>query len=395
MFHETTQLADITETSRIRVAHLLSGSKVWGVENYVHNLLSSQNATMLQPSVICTKVGVISEKFANSGFQVSTIPMRNYFDVSSISSLSNLFESKQIDLVHVHLGLDSFIGTLAAKKANKPVIMTVHFDQPNHMNYSLLAKQFWNGFQKLKNQGIAHFLPITENVATELMRREAVPREKITVIHPGIPLFETDKSSKLTIRHELNCDENDVVIIGIGRLEPEKNFSCLLNAVANMNNEKSIKVWIIGDGSERSSLSESIRRIGLGERVQLLGYRNDVIQLLGAADIFVLPSKAEPFGMSAVEAMIARLPVVGTNGPGLGTIVDHEVTGLLVQADDSVALATALSRLVNDRSLRIKLAEAGRERAAALFSSDGMADKMVKVYRNVISAHRQSSATKF
>jgi len=383
-----TQLANKEAPAKvIRVAHILSGSNVWGVENYVHNLLSSKNSQMLAPSVICTKAGVISEKFIGSGFQVTTVPMKNYYDLTAINTLSDFFTANSIDVVHVHLGLDSFVGTIAAKKANKPVIMSVHFDHPNYMSYSLVAKNIWNGLQKLKNKGISHFLPITKNVAAELIARESVPEEKITVIHPGIPLFENDPSTRTQVRRQLECSEDDVVIVGIGRLEKEKNFSCLFDAVSQMKNEKPFRVWIIGDGSERENLKRSIEELKIGDRVKMLGYRSDVIQLLGAADIFVLPSKAEPFGMSAVEAMIARLPVVATRGPGLGTIVDDEVTGILVPADDATAMANALIRLVNDEGLRSQFAQAGRKRAETLFSSDGMASKMVDVYKTVIQEH--------
>jgi glycosyltransferase involved in cell wall biosynthesis len=388
MSHGIAQLAQKeADLKVIRVAHILSGSNVWGVENYVHNLLSSKNADTLSPFVICTKDGVISEKFIGSGFQVITVPMKNYYDWQAINALSELFTRQKIDLVHVHLGLDSFVGTLAARKANKPVIMSVHFDHPNYVNYNLIAQTFWSGLQKLKNKGIAHFLPITQNVAAELIRRESVPKEKITVIHPGIPLFSVETSNRAQIRHELECDEKDIVIIGIGRLAIEKNFSCLIDAIATISSSAPIKVWIIGEGSERARLNDSIVQRGLADKIRLLGYRSDVTKLLSAADIFVLPSKAEPFGMSAVEAMVAKLPVVATNGTGLGTIVDDGITGLLVPPDDAAALASAVLRLVNEPDLRLQFAAAGRKRAEQLFSSDGMTDKILGVYRDVIAAH--------
>jgi glycosyltransferase involved in cell wall biosynthesis len=124
--------------------------------------------------------------------------------------------------------------------------------------------------------------------------------------------------------------------------------------------------------------------LGLQDRVKLLGYRNDVRDLLAAADIFVLPSKAEPFGMSAVEAMMSGLPVIGTLGPGLGTIVDSGVTGILVPPDDELALAEAIEKLAADSAQRNSLGKAGRERAVHHFSSDQMAEKIVGIYRDVL-----------
>lgn len=369
----------------ICVAHLLFGDGVWGVENYVHNLLLSPKADVVKPLIICSGEGPITQKFIGSKFEIKVIPCKGYSDLKSMVALSNVFETHHIDLVHVHLGLDSFAGTVAAKIAHIPVVMSVHFDQPNYMSYGPLAKQSWNVCQKLKNKSIAHFMPITNNVATELMRREAVSKDKITVVHPGIPIFDTDPSCRSRVRAELGTDEQDLVVVGVGRLEIEKNFDCLVEALAKTDDKHQIKGWIIGDGSQRKELEAMITRLGVQNRVKLLGYRKDVKDLLAAADIFVLPSKAEPFGMSAVEAMMSFLPVVGTIGPGLGTIVDPDVTGILVPPDDASALAGAIRRLAEDPSYRHKLGEAGRMRAVQRFSSDIMAEKLVSIYRDVLA----------
>lgn len=374
----------------INIAHILSGDGIWGVENYVHNLVSSPNASAVRPLILCSSKGAISQKFASSKIDVAIVPIRGYLDVVAMLALARLFEERHIDLVHVHLGLDSFVGTIAAKLVNKPVVMSVHFDQPNYMKYSSPARQTWNACQVLKDSSIAHFLPITQNVALALMRREAVSEDKITVIHPGIPLFECDQSIRDRLRSELNASKQDVVVVGVGRLEPEKNFGCLVSAIALIDNKDRIKVWLVGDGSQRKELEESIVRLGLANNIQLLGYRTDVKDLLASADMFVLPSKAEPFGMSAVEAMMAKLPVVGTLGPGLGTIVQSEVTGLLVPPDDASALAKAINRLAQDPNLRRELGDAGRERAALNFNSDKMAQTIVSIYQNVLAGTKRT-----
>lgn len=369
----------------ICVAHLLFGDGVWGVENYVYNLLVSSKASGVKPLIICTNEGVISEKFSNTNVEISFVAVSGYSDVMSIVALSKFFASHKVDIVHVHLGLDSFVGTIAAKMARLPVVMSVHFDQPNYMNYGLLARRFWNVCQILKNKSICHFLPITQNVASELMNREDVSEKKITVVHPGIPVFQVEKSCRGQIREELGADDDSVVVVGVGRLEPEKNFDCLVNAVAKIDKKARIAVWIVGDGSEREEIQKLITRLNLQHTVKLLGYRNDVKKLLAAADVFVLPSKAEPFGMSAVEAMMAELPVIGTRGPGLGTIVDDGVTGLLVPADDPESLASAIQKLADDTNLRSRLGQAGKTRAISTFSSDMMAAKINGIYQHVLS----------
>ncbi len=375
----------IAASKTIRVAHLLFGDGVWGVENYVYNLLASSKSSSIQPLILCTSDGVIAQKFRSSNAEISFVPVQGYFDIKSIFALSKFFEEQNVDLVHVHLGLDSFVGTAAATIARRRVVMSVHFDQPNYMSYGSFAKHSWNFCQVVKNKSIDHFLPITKNVARELMQRESVSEEKVTVVHPGIPVFDIDRSCRARVRNELNLVDQDVVVVGVGRLEIEKNFDCLVKAFARIGNKSNIHAWIIGDGSQRDRLEELVSEQGLQNNVRLLGYRSDVRDLLASADIFVLPSKAEPFGMSAVEAMMSELPVIGTTGPGLGTIVDTSSTGILVPPDDDIALGGAIENLSVDANLRSKLGLAGRQRAIDNFSSDIMADKIVKIYNDVLA----------
>ncbi|HEY9679233.1 MAG TPA: glycosyltransferase family 4 protein [Drouetiella sp.] len=380
---EANELSTPSQAKNLRIAHILSGSQVWGVENYVHNLLQSPNAESIKPLIICTKESSISQKFRESNFEVTIFPINGYFDFGAMNRLKSLLLNEKIHLVHLHLGLDSFVGAFAAKLANIPSIMSVHFDHPNWIKYSFLKRSIWRQLQMLKNNYIAHFLPITENVGRELSLREAVPMDKITVVHPGIPLFEVAETTDSEMRLSLGASDEDVVIIGIGRLEIEKNFSCVVESIAALDQSLPVKVWIVGDGSQRTALEQLVIEKNLSHKVRLLGYRSDIVKLLACSDIFVLASIAEPFGMSAVEAMIAKLPVVATQGPGLGTIVSDKETGLLVPPGDATGLSQALTLLVKDSSLRSRFAAAGRARAENLFSSDFMASKVVQIYRKV------------
>lgn len=125
-------------------------------------------------------------------------------------------------------------------------------------------------------------------------------------------------------------------------------------------------LWVAGERltSDRGpDMVALLRNAGLGERLRLLGYRDDVPDLMAAADIFVLPSRFEGLPMSVIEAMLTGLPVVATNVRGPAEQVVPEVTGLLVPPGNASALAAALARLVADQALRARIGAAGRERA--------------------------------
>jgi glycosyltransferase involved in cell wall biosynthesis len=139
-----------------------------------------------------------------------------------------------------------------------------------------------------------------------------------------------------------------------------------VRALARVDAEP-FRARIVGDGPDRDEVDATIRESGLSERVELLGERRDVVDLLAASDVFVLSSTSEAMPMSVLEAMAAAVPVVGAAVGGIPELVEDEVTGLLFEPRDVDGLAAALRRLLADRDLRRRLGEAGRERARTKF----------------------------
>jgi glycosyltransferase involved in cell wall biosynthesis len=127
-----------------------------------------------------------------------------------------------------------------------------------------------------------------------------------------------------------------------------------------------VALWVVGERlvSDRGEdMAALLRNAGLGDRLRLLGYRDDVPDLMAAADIFALPSRFEGLPMSVIEAMLTALPVVAADVRGPAEQVVPEVTGLLVPPGDAAALAAALRRLSADPALRARMGAAGRDRA--------------------------------
>jgi glycosyltransferase involved in cell wall biosynthesis len=131
-------------------------------------------------------------------------------------------------------------------------------------------------------------------------------------------------------------------------------------------------------------LLQQIQKNGLSEAVRLLGFRSDVLALINAADVFVLPSPAEPFGLVLLEAMALGKPAIATQAGGPLEIVVPEETGLLVPPSSPEALAEALSRLLADAQLRQSMGQKGRERFCAHYTARRMAHDMVAVYQQAL-----------
>jgi hypothetical protein len=154
-------------------------------------------------------------------------------------------------------------------------------------------------------------------------------------------------------------------VVGVGRFAYPKDFATLLEALGLVR--VPCRLRLAGDGPALGAVTAAITENGLSDRVELLGARADIPELLARADVFVLSSRSEGFPVSVLEAMAAGLPVVATNVGGVAEAVDHGKTGFLVPAGDSQALARAVERLVADPRLRRRLGAAGRSMARALF----------------------------
>ena len=167
-------------------------------------------------------------------------------------------------------------------------------------------------------------------------------------------------------------------IIGIGRFAYPKDFTTLLEALARVRAH--CRTVLAGDGPALPAVAAAVQKDGLSERVELLGARADIAELLARSDVFVLSSSSEGFPVSILEAMAAGLPVVATDVGGVAEAVEDGETGLLVPPADSEALARALERLVSDADLRRRLGAAGRARALRLFDVPRYRTAYVELY---------------
>jgi glycosyltransferase involved in cell wall biosynthesis len=165
----------------------------------------------------------------------------------------------------------------------------------------------------------------------------------------------------------------------------EKGFQYLLNAFASLKcTYGDATLEIAGDGPARGLLDQQVRRLGLSHSVRFLRWQSDMSQIRARWHIFVQPSLHEGFGLAALEATCAALPVVASAVGGLKEIVVDGVTGLLVPAGDSLALGEGLTKLAASRELRRRLGAAGRARATTLFTPEATAEQIFDVYDGLV-----------
>jgi len=224
---------------------------------------------------------------------------------------------------------------------------------------------------------------VTEDLAARA--RSLVPRP-VSVIPHGLRLRPTHGLSQEAARRSLDLLPEEPVVLYAGRLLRIKGVHHLLGAFPRVLARFPLaRLLIVGDGEERLTLQTSARRLGLGPRVAFLGSlpHEDVIRCMRAADVFVLPSLVESFGIVLLEAMSCGLPVVASRVMGIPYLVEDGVNGFLVPPTDEEALADRITALLSDPDLRARIAERNRSKTTA-YLMPRIADRFLDLWRTLL-----------
>jgi glycosyltransferase involved in cell wall biosynthesis len=215
-----------------------------------------------------------------------------------------------------------------------------------------------------------------------LVNNYDIPADTIRVVHCGIDP-EKFCPGKLNARQA----GQPFSLISVGRLVDNKGHRYLIDACAILA-QKGLQftLKIIGDGKLRGCLEDRILTLGLAEHVKLLGGQSTeaVRSALHQADMFVLASLSEGVPVALMEAMATELPVIATRVRGVPELVEHDNTGLLVEAEDAVGLAEAIQRLAGDEMLRTRLGHAGRVKVSEEFNAETEYMEILKLWRQEV-----------
>lgn len=214
-------------------------------------------------------------------------------------------------------------------------------------------------------------------LATSAAIARTVSGRPAHVVYPGVRVASEDRAPRARSR----------ILVGTAaRLVPVKGVIDLVRALAMARTDAAeVVLEIAGSGPERPHLEREIERLGLGGSVRFLGWKRDLSDVLGRWDVFAQASLEEGFGIAALEAMAAGLPVVATGVGGVPELVVDGKTGWLVPPGNPEVLAERIVRLVSDPELRASLGSAGRERARTAFSVERMVDAIESVYQGVLA----------
>ena len=320
-------------------------------------------------------LGWLAKECRKRGFEPETFSLRRPLDWRCLRGLIEVLRRRDVDLVHSHEFTMAFYGAAAARWLHKPHVITMHGGQRVLSHWRRRLAFRWS---MRRSGAVAAVSDATRQLFLDALR---VPPDAMTVVHNGI--VPPPPGDPAPVRRELGLAEGEILIVSVGNLYPVKGHIVLLQALVELAARPGLPPWrmaLAGRGRLTESLKQFAAEHGLGSRVHFLGHRADVLDILAAADVWVMPSLSEGLPLALLEAMFAGKAIVASAVGGIPEVIVSERDGLLVPPRDPSALAAALGRLIGSPDLRAALGRAARERAASGFSVTQMADDYERLY---------------
>jgi glycosyltransferase involved in cell wall biosynthesis len=313
-----------------------------------------------------------------------TFVLRDRGRLARIGSLAGLLRAEAVAAVNGHNPTGGLAAALAARLAGVPVVLRTE----HSLHYAGRHSAAWPVLERLATALTTRVVCVCETVReSHVSRFPRAARRFVTVLN-GVSAAPAPRLRAET-RAELGLGPAERVALTVGSLTPQKAQHVLLEAFARVASEvPGSRLLVAGEGPLRSTLEARRDALGLGESVVFLGAREDVADLLEAADVFTLSSRREGLPVTLLEAMRAGRPAAVTRAGGCAEAVTDGATGALVPVDDAGALGAALGALLADPGRGARLGQAGRERWEREFAAERMVRETEALYRAAPAATR-------
>ena len=380
--------------AKIRVAHVITRLCKGGAQENTFHTVRLHDRARFEPHLIAGYArgpeGSIEAAVEAAGIPVlrepgltrNPAPLR---DLLTLRRLTRRFREARYDIVHTHTSKAGWLGRIAAHRAGVPII--VHTPHGNIFDgyFPAPVTRVFVWMERHAARRTGRIIELTPRGIEEHLAEGIGQRSQYRVIFSGIdtqPFAEAIARRRET-RDALGVPEERTLIGYVGRLEPIKGPRHFIEAAREVARLiPDARFVVIGDGSQRDALKQQAS--ALGERIQFLGMRQDIPNLMAALDILAVPSVNEGMGRVLLEAGAAAIPVVASRVGGIPDIVDDGETGLLVPPRDDAALAKAMLELASQPERRRLMGDTARAKVVPHYSLDNMVRQIEALYEELL-----------
>lgn len=387
------------ESERIKVLHLITRLIVGGAQEATVASVARTDPERYESHLWIGpqtgSEGSLIEDARSRGVKPRIIPnlvreIDPWKDVAVIFQLARMMRRERFDIVHTHSSKAGIVGRLAAKLAGIPHITHTVHGWGFHDRMGRVLRTVYVVLEKFMHPFTSPLISVS-NRTTRIGLMEGIGRpESYRLIRSGIPLcrFHRNGERREPVRQKLGVAKGEIVIGSVGRLSPQKNpLDFVRVAVRLLEMYPDLRFIYVGDGPLRPDVERAIADAGVGERISLLGLRNDVPDLLQAMDLFILTSLWEGLPRVVLQALTTGVPVISYDIAGTEEAVIEGRNGHLVPRGATDEMVRKLSLLIDNETLRSEMSRRAIEKFDPSFSEDEMVRQLERLYDELVCAN--------
>jgi len=378
--------------TRVRVLEMIDRPFLGGGQVTVLTLARGLDREKFEVLVASEEGGPLVDELGRIGIRHIAIRLGKFSGLSAAGALATVLRENAVDVLHTHGGIAGLYGRLAARKAGTPAIVhTVHGIHYLHYRNPAAKRAFIALERRLSRSTDAVVFVSEADMERAARLRLALP-PKARLIRNGVPPIPPGRlRDPAAVKAELGA-EGKPLVVAVSRLHRQKGVTYLLRGVPFVRNEiPDVCVVVAGGGPLADRLKAEVKALRVGDNAILLGERKDALDILAAADIFVLPSLWEGLPYVLVEAAALGKPIVAADIDGVREVIRNGATGILVPPRDPGALAAAIILLLKDPEFARQLGEAARTEIPPRFSVERMISETESLYLEVLSSKIRNS----
>lgn len=358
---------------------MFAGGEIWMLSTMQELRNRGHEITLL-----CRPDTELARRAQALNFNLLQLPIRGDFDPLTIFHISRFLKKNKIDIILTNMDKELRLCGMAAKFVKpRPVVISrrgIDYPLKNKIHYRFSC-----------NRLAGFIVANSESTKRSLLKNAPwLNPDRIQVIYNGINPDKYQPENTRSLRSEFNLAPNAPLIGFVGQLDERKGIDNLLPAFKKVTQEIPDAVLLmVGTGVMQQRIETFIMQNRLERNIRLVGFRNDIQNIMRTIDVLVLPSWWEGFGIVIIEAMAAEKPVITTNVSSMPEIVIHQETGLVVPIKDEEQLFRAMLELVQNPEKARRMGKRGCEVVMAKFTISGMIDQYLALF-NKLHHYRKS-----
>lgn len=374
------------EMRPVKVLHIASVDK----ENYyLNNLADFSDASEVELSFVtlapeCDFVAGVRKR-GKRAYALDCLSRKRY--PAAARRLWKILKNEDPDIVHTHLFDPSIIGLTLAKLQKRRTVLTRHHSDAVHQIPLAAKRKFYLGWDNYISRKADHIIAPSQMVRDILVETEHVSGGKVSIIPYGqtTERFDAITPEKIAkVQAKLGMKKN-LALVCVSRLFHRKGHQFLFEALSALTlNGLDATVYLVGDGDHRQALADQAQKLGISERVRFLGWRDDALAIMAAADIIVHPSLEDALSSAVIESVMLERPIVATDISGVRDSLDNGKYGKIVEPADADAFRIGLQEVIDNIDEARQKAKEGRKYLLGYMDAKRVADEYAQVYRRVL-----------